>query len=337
MEDLNYNSDNLKKYLIKNGLNFTENLELSNLSFIKAGGISRFFIEPNKKDQLVNLITFLKNENIPFLVIGNLSNTLFRDGFINTIIISTKSLNNTFYFDNRIEAEAGVLLPQLAYKLTKSGFNGFSGLTGFPATIGGAIFMNASCYNSCISDKLLYVEILNENGLIEKWNKEKFHFNWRYSILHDLNQNIIILSATFSLEKGNVDDLTSSLNKIRINRLNYQENSNPNLGSIFATKNIYHEICKKNFIYSIIYYGFLLYSKLFLKKHPIKHAHYLNKITQKYFNLSNNKIKFSYFTFNCIINKNNNKANDIISFIKTIHKKIRFCVKIEIIIYETIF
>ena len=336
MENLNYNPNCFKSFLLNYKISHTENLDLATLSFINAGGISRFFVEPKNQNELLNLIAFLNEKKISFLIIGNLSNTLFRDGTIYTILISTKYINNILYKNDLIEVEAGVLLPQLAYKLTKEGYIGFAGLTGFPATIGGAIYMNASCYDSCISDKLLYVDILNEKGLIERWDKDKFNFKWRYSILHDLDKKFIILSATFTLEIGNLSILKNTLSKIKAKRLTFQEHRNPNLGSIFATENIYKEITKKNIIYLLFYYQFLIFSKIFLKKYPLIHAHFLNKLTQIFFNVYNNKIKFSYYTFNCIINKNNNNADDLIRFIRYIHKKIKYCVKIEIIIYDKI-
>ena len=334
MENSNYNL--LRKYLLDNDISFLENFDLSKQSYINAGGVCKFFVEPKNKSELVKIVQYLYKHNIPILVVGNLSNTLFRDGIINTIILSTKFLNNTNYNESIVEAEAGVLLPQLAYKITKNGYEGFAGLTGFPATIGGAIYMNASCYDFCISDRLLYVEILNQNGNIEKWNKDKFDFKWRYSVLHDLNNKIIILSVFFQLQKGKTDELQKQLSYIKLNRLKFQEHKKPNLGSVFATRNIYKEISKKNIIYFFIYYVFLFFAKIFLRKSPIIHAKTLNKITQRYFGLSNNKIKFSDYTFNCITNSEKNCANDLISFVKLVQKKINYCVNIEIIIYESI-
>jgi UDP-N-acetylmuramate dehydrogenase len=334
MESSSYNI--LIKYLQENSINFAKNYDLSNRSFINAGGIAKFFVEPANKLELIKFMSFIYEYNIPYLIIGNLSNTLFRDGLINTVIVSTKNLNNTKYNESIVEAEAGVLLPQLAHKLTKSGYEGFAGLSGFPATIGGAIYMNASCYDFCISNHLIYVEILNQNGKIEKWNKDKFKFKWRYSVLHDLNNKIIILSATFQLKKGNFEELQKQLSYIKLNRLKFQEHNNPNLGSVFATRNIYKEISKKNFLYFFIYYGFIFFSKIFLKKSPVKHAIVLNKLTQSFFGLSSKKIKFSKYTFNCLTNSEKNSANEIISFIKLIQKKINYCVNIEIIIYESI-
>ena len=69
---------------------------------------------------------------------------------------------------------------------------------------------------------------------------------------------------------------------------------------------------------------------------PLKHAFFLNKITQLFFRLNNQKVNFSKYTFNCIINDNYCNADDLIRFIKRVHLTIKKCVDIEIKIYDKI-
>jgi UDP-N-acetylmuramate dehydrogenase len=156
---------NIQEIIDKLGISHKRNFELSKRSPMKAGGTCDYFFEPNSKEQLVELIKGLRQIHKEFIVVGFMSNVIFRGGRIRTPIIFTGKLK-TFRLevDDRVHVDAGCSLSFVANELTQKGFKGFSGLSGFPATIGGAIFMNASCYGNSISDHLDYVECIDKEG-----------------------------------------------------------------------------------------------------------------------------------------------------------------------------
>ena len=57
----------------------------------------------------------------------------------------------------------------------------FEFLRGIPGTLGGNIKMNAGCFGSSISDKLISCKIINRNGNIKKFLKENLIFDYRFS------------------------------------------------------------------------------------------------------------------------------------------------------------
>src|SRR5687767_7396726 len=95
-----------------------KDFDLSRLSFMKAGGRCRYFVLPRTIVELTELISYLQRNAIKFKVIGKLSNVLFRDGVINTVMISTAKLNHHgFLGDDVYEAGAGMSLPKMARHL----------------------------------------------------------------------------------------------------------------------------------------------------------------------------------------------------------------------------
>ena len=85
-------------WLIKNFILFTQNFDLKKKSWIKSGGLVELLIEPESIEDLKKILFYFKNNKIEFYPIGNLSNTLFRDGVIKTPFISLKKIRNSFNF-----------------------------------------------------------------------------------------------------------------------------------------------------------------------------------------------------------------------------------------------
>lgn len=319
------------------------NFELKTRSLIRAGGTCDFFLEPNSRGQLVMLVKGLRQLQQDFMVVGLLSNTLFRDGRIRTPLISTGKLKTfRLYGQDRGYADSGCRLSHVANKLSQNGFEGFAGLTGFPATIGGAVYMNASCYGNAISDYIDYVEYLDQDGNLRRMNKEQLQFSWRYSIFHELPKNYVIVSVVFKLKQGDVSVLSHTIEESKQHRLEYQEHRLPNLGSTFATVDIYRSIAKINIPYRVGYFmirvAILWGGRVFFPNARTKiWAVTINKFTQKYFDLRpHDGVGVSEHTTNCVVNLGAAQATEIIKFVKHVERKIKITEPLEIEIMEDI-
>jgi UDP-N-acetylmuramate dehydrogenase len=113
-------------------------------------------------------------------------------------------------------------------KLIEKNISTLTLLAGIPATIGGAIYMNAGANGYTISEDLLWVKFIYE-GKIVKANKDELSFGYRESFFK--RNNTIILEAAFKVisDINTIDVYREVLHKRRTNQpLNY-----PNSGSIF--------------------------------------------------------------------------------------------------------
>jgi UDP-N-acetylmuramate dehydrogenase len=236
--------------------------------------------------------------------------------------------------ENKFYVEAGAMLPYMSRLLSGKGFEGYSGLVGIPGTIGGAIFMNASAYDCQISDNLKYATCLNDSNEICELSKDELSFNWRSSAFQNKFKKYVILSAVFQLKSGNLKSIQEHIEKVSIHRKKYQENDYPNLGSTFATKDIYGDLSKYFLLYKLVHILVKIITKIYLGDQNIFYAKWMNILSQLYFNLKPTAtFDFSDHTFNCLINKGGAEANELIEFIRRIQKATKYKIPLEIEIF----
>ena len=203
----------------------------------------------------VKLIKFFRENKFAFYVLGNISNIIIRDGEILTPMINLYKLSDIFenqtHEGYRLKVNAGASIQKLSKYLINKGIIGFEGLIGFPGTLGGGIVMNTSSYGSCISDYLVSVEYIDENGKLLSLNKSEINFGFRKSLFQDKKCLILNINFLFPLKNLVGTEKTKKRSKKVIeHRSNFQENALPNLGSMFATYDLYKDLKKKIF-YSI--------------------------------------------------------------------------------------
>lgn len=320
------------EWLLEKDIPFQENVDVARLSQIKAGGVFRVLVKPETEGQLAALLQELAVRALPYKVIGNLSNVLFRDGEIRTVAISTRGLRALSFENNgTVTAEAGVMLPTLARKLVQAGNKGFAGLIGVPASVGGAVFMNASCYGDATSGYLVDVRCLDPVGKIHVFAASDLNFAWRHSAFHDRLAGYIIIAARFMPVSANQKAETRREEEIKVHRRTYQENNFPNLGSTFATKNIYGDIARDFLGYRVGLILVKVLTRIMGGDGHHRFATLARRFTKAYFHLKGSPaIDFSDSTFNCVVNRGGAKADEIIEFVLTAHKAINKCVPLEI-------
>ncbi len=183
---------------------------------------------PETIDDLIKIINSMKNNSKKYIVVGNTTNTLFRNKQSRLSIITLSKMSKKFDVNNgKVCVSSNYNTIELAVKLQRKGFNNLNFLSGIPGTIGGNIVMNAGCYGYEISDYVIDVTILDENQNITVVPKEKIVFGYRFSSF--INRNIVILSANIKVSAITIHDITF-LNK---KRMSTQPIGNRTLGSIF--------------------------------------------------------------------------------------------------------
>ena len=90
---------------------------------------------------------------------------------------------------------------------------------------------NAGCYGSSISNVLESCTVL-ENGKIKELKNSDLMFDYRTSMLKE-NKNIIVLDATFKIEKGDKEILKSFISEKMEARRKSQDLTHPSNGSVF--------------------------------------------------------------------------------------------------------
>ena len=190
-----------------------ENFPVKNLTSFKIGGAVEKFYLPKNEQEFVYLLKTLYDP----IIMGNWSNVLISSAGIKGAVISTSKLDKVSVDGNKIIAQCGVKGPKIAQIAVENGLGGFEFMSGFPGTIGGNIYMNASAHQQCISDHLLRVHVLDMSKKeILTIEKQTLNFAYRSSILQ--RRPYILLSAEYiiqnlgSIEKDEIEEFTKMIN-----------------------------------------------------------------------------------------------------------------------------
>ena len=198
----------------------------------KVGGPADFLLKPKTEEELSEIIKFVKKENIPYLIIGNGSNLLVKDGGIRGIVVELSDNFNSFEIEgNIVKAQCGALLSILGRNALKNSLTGFEFASGIPGTLGGALAMNAGAYGGEMKNIVKTVRLMDTNGNIIELSNEEMEFAYRQSILS--RKEYIVLSAVIELEPGNYDDIKEIMADYTNRRITKQPLNFPSAGSTF--------------------------------------------------------------------------------------------------------
>lgn len=213
-------------------MNFVMDEPMAKHTTFRIGGPADIYVEPSVL-QMVPLITFLREIDAPFLVIGNGSNLLVSDDGIEGVVIALGRAAGeiTISEDGTVEAEAGALLSTVANKVAAAGLTGLEFASGIPGTIGGGVYMNAGAYGGELKDVITSVDILSEDGALKQCSVDELDLSYRHSKL--MEQPGYVLKATLKLEKGDVNEIKATIDDIRQKRTEKQPLNFPSAGSTF--------------------------------------------------------------------------------------------------------
>ena len=198
----------------------------------RVGGPADILVRPINEEQLKEILLYIKNEEIPYLIIGNGSNLLVRDGGIRGVVVELSDNFSDFKIDgNKIEIKAGALLSRIGNAALREELKGFEFASGIPGTFGGALAMNAGAYGGEIKDIVKTVKVMDKDGNILELSNEEMHFGYRRSTI--VEKGYVALSAVVELEKGNYDDIKATMDDLRDRRTSKQPLNFASAGSTF--------------------------------------------------------------------------------------------------------
>lgn len=203
---------------------------MSKYTWLRVGGPADLVAEPNSLDELISLLSLLRETGTPWVVLGEGSNTIIYDGGISGVVISTKKLKKMeIREDSTVLAESGVIMATIMNKTIKEGLTGFEFAAGIPGTVGGGVFMNAGANDGEIKDVVDTVWVWHEGREISI-PREEIKFEYRKS---NLPEQSVVTRALFRLKKGDAAESEKNVKEYMEKRNRTQPIKMSNTGSIF--------------------------------------------------------------------------------------------------------
>lgn len=209
----------------------SENVALSNYTTYKLKGTASILVEPDNKQELMNLLQYIKKNNVPYKIIGGGSNLIFKGDYAG-ILIHLNALNHLEIKDTKVTVGAGYPLLKLALKLSRMGYTGMEFATGIPGTVGGAIYNNAGAYGSDMGYIVESILVITPELEIKKLYNRDLDFHYRTSFLKQ-NPGYVCLEANLILKKGNKEEIMDIIEDRKKRRLMSQPLELPSAGSVF--------------------------------------------------------------------------------------------------------
>ena len=196
------------------------NKDLLRLNTFRISAKSRIYLEINTIENLIDTVDYLHKLNISIFILGGGSNVLV-DNYSGAVIKLGGDFCHIEEIDDIIEMGSAVQL-SIAYKFTlEHSLGGFEESVGIPGTIGGAVYMNASCYGFEMSRLVEYVVAYNiDTGKITYFSQDNCLFGYRDSVFKC--NKYIILRVGLKLQHLDSDIINQickdTLNKRKLNQ-----------------------------------------------------------------------------------------------------------------------
>ena len=212
-------------------LTLQENEKLSEHCSFRIGGECAAFAEPSSEEEIRELCRILRSHGEQPILIGNGTNLLITDDFIDRIVLH---LGSGFSAVERrgetgLYAQSGVTLYKLAMTAAEYSLTGLEFAHGIPGTLGGAVSMNAGAYNGEMVQVVRSVRYLSGN--LELKETEELQFAYRHSRFSDTDD--IILGASMELQKGDEAAIREQMKTLMDKRRASQPLDMPSAGSTF--------------------------------------------------------------------------------------------------------
>ena len=204
---------------------------MSRHTTFRTGGPADYLVTP-RYEQMQELVTALRAQNIPFTVIGNGSNLLVSDDGIRGVVIEIgKQMSEIMVDGDVLHAQAGALMSAIAARALEAGLGGFECEAGIPGSIGGAAVMNAGAYGGELKDVLESVEVLTPEGELVTIPAADLDLSYRHSCIPE--KGYLVVAATIRLTKADPEQIRAKMDELKEKRVSKQPLEYPSAGSTF--------------------------------------------------------------------------------------------------------
>jgi len=199
---------------------------------IRIGGNVEVLVVIKSQDEIQKVMQLSNEYDVPLTVIGNGSKLLVGDNGLSGLVLKiSKGYDAINIMGNKMYVQAGCSLPFLAMRAADKSLSGLESLVGIPGTIGAAIIMNAGAHNHDISESVVYVDVLDYNGIFSRLYKEELNFEYRGSYLQ--NEKYVVTGIELELKSDSQNSIKAKMQNYLDWRIKNQPHKYPNAGSIF--------------------------------------------------------------------------------------------------------
>ncbi|MFI3229777.1 MAG: UDP-N-acetylmuramate dehydrogenase [Bacillota bacterium] len=190
---------------------------------------------PKSIKDLKNIAYLASDLGVNYSILGAGSNTLISDSGYKGIVIRVGACIKEAASNSVQQYPSYYRISSLANECKKLGLSGLEPLSCIPASLGGAIVMNAGCYGTNMADIINSVTVFNmQTGA--SYILQNTDIPWGYRSTGNVFNGCIITSATLNLVDSSPYDVSENMSYYKAIRQASQPTI-PSLGSTFKRVN----------------------------------------------------------------------------------------------------
>jgi len=205
---------------------------LAPLTTFRIGGPAALYLEADDDRDLAVAAEAVGSTGVPWIVIGKGSNVLVSDrGFPGLVIRLGKGYRWAAREGVRLRAGGSMPLPALAGVALAHSLSGLEFGVAIPASLGGAIRMNAGAHRGSMDRVLKEIDLYSlSEARRYALPTDRAGFRYRHSALPD---GTVVVGATVQLASGEPGAIRREMEEARSWRKATQPLAEPNCGSVF--------------------------------------------------------------------------------------------------------
>jgi UDP-N-acetylmuramate dehydrogenase len=190
------------------------------------GGRAERLVRPKNLDELQQCVRI----DPEFFVLGEGANLLVDDGGVRGLVVSLAELDGVEITPaGTVRAQAGVDLMRLVQDTARAGLEGLHTLAGVPASVGGAVAMNAGGKHGCVFDLLESVTVMDRRGAVATVPAYEFGAGYRDGGLHGR----VVVEAEFRLKPADAGQVRDKVKAIMNEKKHSQPLAADSAGCVF--------------------------------------------------------------------------------------------------------
>ncbi len=179
------------------------------------GGGAPLAFFPRSAPELAAAACRLREAGVPHCILGNGSNVLVSDAGFDGVVVATGRAKAVSVRGDIVTAEGGAMLSAVLAVAVQARLDGAAFLQGIPATVGGALFMNAGAGGQSMAEIVQSVTALID-GREQTLSVRECAFGYKDSIFQ--KTDCCILSAEFKLISGDLHSILSDIDRVKQRR-----------------------------------------------------------------------------------------------------------------------
>jgi UDP-N-acetylmuramate dehydrogenase len=197
----------------------------------RLGGPADVFAVPKSVEEVAHIVTLCAREAVPCHILGGGTNILVSDRGVRGVVIDLTLLSAFHSEGTLVTALGGTPVSATAEFALSKGLAGMEFAYALPGSIGGAVWMNARCYEREVSDVLEFVDYLDSELAPKRMVVDRTEWEYKHSPFQAMRA--VILRAGFRLAPGDPRQIENRMQEHKKDRERKGHFLFPCAGSVF--------------------------------------------------------------------------------------------------------